>query len=67
MSCPCRQSVCVCRQRVGEDVVILLRLVVKKVSTHAEIERATEIRGQTEFLAQLPGVFIGQILYNKPI
>ena len=40
---------------------------MKIVSTHAEIKWAAEIRGQTEFLAQLPGVFHIQIFSNDAV
>ena len=37
------------------------------ISADAEIERAAEIRSQPEFLAQLPGMFFGQIFRDKPV
>src|SRR5580692_1145699 len=38
-------------QRIDKDVVILLCLVMKVIAADAEIERAIEMRFQTEFLA----------------
>ena len=37
------------------------------IAADAEIERPAEIRSQPEFLAQLPGVFVGKILGDKPV
>jgi len=37
------------------------------VGADAEIEWPAEIRGQPELLAQLPGVFVGKILRDKPL
>ena len=37
------------------------------VAADAEIERPAEIRSQAEFLAELPGMFVVQILRDQPI
>src|SRR6185437_14652097 len=55
------------RQRVGEDEVILLRLIVHIVATDAEVEWACEARCDPEFLAQLPGVLARNVLGDKPV
>ncbi len=37
------------------------------IAANTEVERSREIRGETELLTQLPGMFIGEVLGNKPI
>ena len=55
------------RQRIDEDVIIFLRFVVQIIAADAEIERPAEIRCQPEFLAELPGMFVVQILRDQPV
>ena len=55
------------RQRVGENKIIFHRLVMHVIAAHAEIERAFEIGCQPEFLAQLPGVLLRNILRDEPV
>ncbi len=50
-----------CRERVDEDVIILLRLIMQVISADAKIERSREMRCQAKFLAGLPGMFFRQI------
>ncbi len=52
---------------VDEYVIVFQRLVVHVICANAEIERAAEIRCETEFLTQLPSVLIGKIFYDKPV
>ena len=54
-------------QRIDEDIIILFRFIVEVIAAHAEIERSAEMRGKPEFLAQLPGMFVRQILGDEPV
>lgn len=55
------------RERVREHVIIFIGFVVQIIRAGAEIERAFEIRRQTEFLTDLPGMFGGQILHDEAV
>ncbi len=45
-------------QRVDEHIVVFFRFIMQVVTTDAEIEGTAEVRGQPEFLVELPGVFV---------
>ncbi len=55
------------RQRVDEDVVILVGFIVHIVAAEREIERPLEFGGDPEFLAELPGPRFGQIGRHQSI
>ena len=54
-------------QRIDEDVVVLFGFVMQIIAADAEIERAAEIRSNPEFLTELPGMFVVQILRDQSI
>ena len=60
-------GICGQGQRIDEDVIILLRFIMQIIAADAEIERPAEIRRQAEFLAELPGMFVVQILRDQPV
>ncbi len=51
---------------VEEDVIVFFGFVMQVVGADAEIERTAEIGRQPHFLAELPGMFVGQIFADEP-
>src|SRR6185437_6562135 len=58
---------CQKRKRVDEDVIAFVDLIMQIVGADAEVERAREIGGKAEFLAELPGFERVQIFADDTV